>query len=144
MPFTHSIKLRSVNLRLDCSLIFVNWIGSHIKNHVLQHTRPLFMGFSWQEYWSGLPFPPPEGLSDPGIELASPGSPALQVDSFPLNHLGIPLTWIYFCFNKLAHNLDHDSSSKTGTIPSVHETSHKINLQKWSVIIHHRGHWVIQ
>ena len=29
------------------------------------------MGFSWQEYWSGLPFPPPEGLSDPGIEPAS-------------------------------------------------------------------------
>ena len=45
---------------------------------------PLFMGFSWQEYWNGLPFPSPEGLSDPGIELAFPGSPALQMDSFPL------------------------------------------------------------
>ena len=48
------------------------------------HQAPLFMGFSWQEYWSGLPFPSPEGLSDPGIELAFPGSPALQMDSFPL------------------------------------------------------------
>ena len=30
------------------------------------------MGFSRQEYWSGLPFPPPEDLPDPGIEPASP------------------------------------------------------------------------
>ena len=32
------------------------------------------MGFSRQEYWSGLPFPSPGGLPDPGIELASPVS----------------------------------------------------------------------
>ena len=36
------------------------------------------MGFSRQEYWSGLPFPSPGDLPDPGIE---PGSPALQTDS---------------------------------------------------------------
>ena len=33
---------------------------------------PLSMGFSRQEYWSGLPFPPPGDLPDPGFELASP------------------------------------------------------------------------
>ena len=38
---------------------------------------PLSMGFSRQEYWSGLPFSPPADLPDPGIELASPLSPAL-------------------------------------------------------------------
>ena len=38
---------------------------------------PLSMGFSRQEYWSGLPFPPPGDLSDPGIEPASLASPAL-------------------------------------------------------------------
>ena len=38
------------------------------------------MGFSRQEYWSGLPFPSPGDLPDPGIE---PGPPALQVDSLP-------------------------------------------------------------
>ena len=32
---------------------------------------PLSMGFSWQEYWSGLPFPTAGDLSDPGIESAS-------------------------------------------------------------------------
>ena len=38
---------------------------------------PLSMGFSRQEYWSGLPFPPPEDLPDPGIEPVSLASPAL-------------------------------------------------------------------
>ena len=38
------------------------------------------MGFSRQEYWSGLPFASPGDLSDPGIE---PGSPALQADALP-------------------------------------------------------------
>ena len=37
------------------------------------------MGFPGQEHWSGLPFPSPGDLLDPGIE---PGSPALQADSF--------------------------------------------------------------
>ena len=37
------------------------------------------MGFSRQEYWSGLPFPSPGDLPDPGIE---PGSPALGADAF--------------------------------------------------------------
>ena len=39
---------------------------------------PLSMGFSWQEYWSGLPCPPPGDLPNPGIE---PRSPALQGDA---------------------------------------------------------------
>ena len=38
---------------------------------------PLSMGFPRQEYWSGLPFPPPADLPDPGIEPASLMSPAL-------------------------------------------------------------------
>ena len=35
------------------------------------HNAPLSMGFSRQEYWSGLPFPSPEDLLDPGIEPVS-------------------------------------------------------------------------
>ena len=41
---------------------------------------PLSMGLSRQDYWSGLPFPFPGDLPNPGIE---PGSPALQADSLP-------------------------------------------------------------
>ena len=42
------------------------------------------MGFSRQDYWSGLPFPSPEDLPDTGIKL---GSPALQADSLSNMHL---------------------------------------------------------
>ena len=41
------------------------------------HQAPLSMGFSRQEYWSGLPFPTPEDLPYPGIEPTSLVSPAL-------------------------------------------------------------------
>ena len=41
------------------------------------YQAPLSMGFSKQEYWSGLPFPSPGDLPDPGIEFASLVSPAL-------------------------------------------------------------------
>ena len=42
------------------------------------HQAPPFMGFSRQEYWSGLPFPSPGDLPDPGIK---PRSSALQADA---------------------------------------------------------------
>ena len=41
------------------------------------HQAPLSMGFPRHENWSGLPFPPPEDLSDLGMETKSPVSPAL-------------------------------------------------------------------
>ena len=46
----------------------------------IAYQAPPSMGFSRQEYWSGLPFPSPGNLPDPGIE---PGSPALQADALP-------------------------------------------------------------
>ena len=45
------------------------------------------MGFSRKGYWSGLPFPSPGDLPDPGIE---PGSPALQADALPSEPPGKP------------------------------------------------------
>ena len=48
---------------------------------------PLSMGFPRQEYWSGLPCPPPGDLLNPGTE---PGSPALQADSLPTEPPGNP------------------------------------------------------
>ena len=49
---------------------------------------PLSVGLSRQEYWNGLPFPPPGDLPDPGIKPASPRSSASQVDSLLLSHWG--------------------------------------------------------
>ena len=53
---------------------------------VYQASQP--MGFSRQEYWSGLPFPSPADLPDPGIE---PGSPTLEADALPSEPPGKPL-----------------------------------------------------
>ena len=51
------------------------------------YQAPPSMGFSRQESWSGLPFPPPGDLPDPGIE---PGSPAFQVDALTSEQPGKP------------------------------------------------------
>jgi len=55
------------------------------------HQAPLSMGFSKQEYYSGLPFLPPEDLPDPGIK---PVFSALAVDSLPLSQQGSLFTHI--------------------------------------------------
>ena len=54
------------------------------------------MGFSRQGYWSGSPCPSPGDFPDPGIELESPGTPALQVDSLPLSHQESPLVTMLY------------------------------------------------
>ena len=54
----------------SCSTLWTPW--------TVARQFPPSMGFSRQEYWSGLPFPSPGGLPDPGIET---GCPALQADS---------------------------------------------------------------
>ena len=51
------------------------------------HQAPQSMEFSRQEYWSGLPFPSPGDLSDPGIE---PRSPALRADALTSEAPGKP------------------------------------------------------
>ena len=65
-----------------CPILCDSWTGAH--------QTPLSMGFSRQEYWSGLPFPPPGDLPKPGIEPTSAVSPASQVDSLPAEPSGKP------------------------------------------------------
>ena len=48
------------------------------------HQAPLSLGFRKQEYWSGLPCPPPGDLPNPKVEPESPVAPVLQADSLPL------------------------------------------------------------
>ena len=54
---------------------------------ILARQAPLSTGFSSQEHWSVLSFPP---LPHPGIQPVSPASPALQENSLLLSHWGIP------------------------------------------------------
>ena len=94
------------------------------------------MGFSRQEYWSGLPFPSPRDLPDPGIES---GSPALQADALtsepPYHKPNKPLHWtrdqisnirwiidkprefqknIYFCFIDYAKAFNYGITTNSG------------------------------
>ena len=62
------------------------------------HHAPLSMGFSRQEYWSGLPFPPPGDLPDPGIH---PGSPALAGGFFT-----IWATWEVFIYSQYERSVN--------------------------------------
>ena len=65
---------------LSCVQLFVTlW--------TVAHQAPLSMGFSRQEYWSGLPFPSAGDLPDPGIE---PRSPTLQADALTSEPSGKP------------------------------------------------------
>ena len=69
-------------------LNILNWSFSCVQFFATPWTvacqAPLSRGFSWQEYRSGLPSPPPGDFSDPGVEPMSPASPALEGDSLPL------------------------------------------------------------
>ena len=69
---------------------------SHVNSLPLHGLKPARLlcpwGFSRQEYWSGLPHPPPGDLPDPETEPASPASPVLHADSLPLSHKGSPVT----------------------------------------------------
>ena len=88
----------SLNVCCKSSVCYNGMARASMLNHVwlcvtlwtVAHQAPLSMGFSRQEYWSGLPFPTPGDLPDPGIEPMSPVSPALQADALQLSHLGSP------------------------------------------------------
>ena len=60
---------------------------------------PLSMEFPRQEYWSGLPFPSPENLPNPGIK---PASPALAGNSLLLSNQGSPIP------SRLNHNAKYE------------------------------------
>ena len=82
-------------VRINYIYVYAQWL-SHVQLFVTSwaifHQAPLSMGFSRQEYWSGLPFPSPGGLPNPRIKPTCPVSLALAMDSLP--------TWeadIYVC-----------------------------------------------
>ena len=69
----------------------LSWIQLFVIPWTVACQTPLSMGFFSQEYWSGLPFPPPGYLLDPGIEPESLASPALAGE---FRHLGNPYAYI--------------------------------------------------
>ena len=75
-------------LNLSFCVCLVTVMSNFVWPHGLEPTRLLCpRGFSWQEYWSGLPCPPPEDLPNPEFK---PKSPTLQADSWPSEPPGKP------------------------------------------------------
>ena len=68
---------------------------------------PLSMGFSRQEYWSGLPFPPPGDLSNPGVDPRLLCLLHCQVGSLPLVPPGIPRLRVVRLYSWLLLPLEH-------------------------------------
>ena len=69
--------LLQIQLTLCCCLVAKSYLTVLL---IVAHQAPLSMGFPRQEYWSGLPFPSPGDIPDPGIE---PSSSLSQEDSLP-------------------------------------------------------------
>ena len=97
---------------------------SRVRLFVTQWTvayqAPPSMGFSRQEYWSGLPFPSPGDLPDPGIK---PGSPAFQADALTSEPPGKP--WWGFCPSKyLGTPKNNTTNGETNTwVPLKYSTT---------------------
>ena len=94
--------------RFCCLLLFSPKILSDLcEPHGLYPQAPLSLGFSRQEYWSGLPFPSPRDLPDPEIK---PVSLASAGRFFTPSHLGSQLSYTYFPYLQVVNQ-----NSKTRT-----------------------------
>ena len=103
-PLDGTFTIIGKSLCVSCSGVSVLFMTPW----TVAHQAPLSMGFPRQEYWSGLPFPPPGDLPNPGIE---PESPSLQADSSPTEppenppYVGISLPPGVHSLQHLAHSL---------------------------------------
>ena len=68
-----------LTVALDCAVLNRSVMSDFATLQTVALQAPLSVGFSRQEYWSGLPFPPSGNLPNPGIK---PQSLALQADRF--------------------------------------------------------------
>ena len=82
-----------------CVLSHFSHVGLFAIPQTVAHQAPLSMGFSRQEYWSGLPFPPPGDLN-PGIKPESHMSPTLAGKFFTTS-----TTWETWLFTMLQYKI---------------------------------------
>ena len=110
---------------------------SSVTPWTVAHQTSLSTAFPRQEYWRGLPFPPPVDLLHPGIELRLL---CWQVDSLPLSHLGSLLSLLLDCkphedlfvgiISGLAHcrMVRQREDTVPSTVPGIEKTHNKYLL----------------
>ena len=104
----HILTPRNIHIKMSIYICMyeVKWSRSVVSDSAtpwtIAHQVPPSMGFSRQEYWSGLPFPSPGDLPDLGIE---PWSPTLQADALTSEPPGKPYMYIliYIYLQRYAH-----------------------------------------
>ena len=87
------VCLCGLRLGLGCGDLVAKLYPTLAIQWAVAHQAPLFMEFPRQGYWSGLLFPSPGNLPDPGIES---GSPALRADSLLTEPQGKPWHWYIY------------------------------------------------
>ena len=106
---------------------------------------PLSMGFSRQEYWSGVPSPSPGDLPDPGVEPLSPASPAPQADSLPSEPPGKPMNTGAGSLSLLQGIFPTQELNQSLVLcrqilyqgsPHIHTTIYKIDNQQGPTVLH--------
>ena len=91
MPFqNHQLVMICYSTRRKLLRVSSSVTSNSATPWTVAHQAPLSMEFSMQEYWSGLPFPSPGDLPNPGIE---PRSPALQADSLLTEPMVVLKVW---------------------------------------------------
>ena len=83
----YKIRKKVMKMSFNSSVSLLSRVRLFATPWTVAHQAPPSMGFSRQEYWSGLPFPSPGHLPDPGIE---PRSPTLQADALTSERPGKP------------------------------------------------------
>ena len=96
-----------------CVLSRFRWIWLFVTLWNVAHQALLSMEFSRQEYWSGLLYPPPGDLPDPGIQPASPMSPSLAGRFFTTQETNLSKEWAWLplrpspCELRWPGNIEH-------------------------------------
>ena len=95
---SHQTNISFLEICLSMSLCSAaSVVSDSLTPWTIAHQAPLLMGFSKQEYWSGLPFPSPGDLPNPGMEPMSLMSPALAGD---IRFFTTSTTWEIHAYSK--------------------------------------------
>ena len=112
---------------LWCGLYVISRVWLFVTPWTVAHQAPLSMGFSRQEYWSGLPFSSPGDLPNPGIE---PGSPACQADSLPSEPSGKSIYFITQCRGEVKDKEKTKWNFQSGYLLSYRESFTQLFIRK--------------
>ena len=99
-PTSHQETLQPRMLSVACVLSHFSRVRLFVILWAVGRQAPLSMGFSRQEYWSGLPRPPLRDLPNPGIESLSLMSPALTAGFFTTSATWKAHFWVDTCQNE--------------------------------------------